>query len=729
MQEFLEKIYGNATGTFDILTFDRETRAPDSERWIAWPQEKGLAAKYIELREEDDVYVSVAMFSDEKRTDRDLGAVSKVVWADADKCHPDNFRVKPSIVVETSPDRWHVWWVLDKPVPAAEASRVSRKISSAHKAQGCDNGWQVSKILRVPGTTNTKYAEPFKVSAEYSDKIYSLKELEDEYSDISVEAVTQLTDQVPEPIQGEDLLALEHRLEELDLVDLYMTKPEEGQSWSERIYRLACELTRAGMTEREIFSLMRDAPINKYATTDGFTASGVPLAKRPNPDLDLWRDVQKAYADAEEYTNEPATPLQADLPPLSLLSLAERQFLSENPMFPDEYEEWALSRSPDSPSVYHRSLSWMVLAGVLADKVFLNLKWGEIHPNLWMFIMGETTRYRKTTSMEFATGLIERVDEALLKEPTYIGSDATSEALIQELGEREGMSSLVYTDEINGFFAEMFTKNYRMGTMETYTKLYNGRVPVVLRSTKGAGNRKHVRATLNYLGGGIQSKLSSILHREHFESGFLLRATWAVPERIYYEEGSSDIQLPDPDQKSMAYDPTLSKFVRRLSSVSQAHDWKEPSEIGISLGAFNRLNEFVHAMHVYAAKIGDSVVDAGIERLRDSVLKAAILLAAFEREKEISEPTMLRAILQGEEWFSGLVSMVSSVSQNDFGRKQDEVISFISAGKDRTRTEDEIFRKFTYRPLEFREMIDSLRLSGRVRLVQGQDRKKWQALV
>lgn len=728
MLRFIESIYGSSVGYLDIVTLDPGTGEPTSERWLSYPTEKTFAERYLGLREEDDVYISVALFNDKRRTDRDLNARARVVWADADTCKPENFRLPPSIVVQTSAGRWHCWWVLDKEIPAREASQLSRRIAYAHKHQGCDLGHHVSKILRVPGTTNNKYAKPFEVMAEYSGREYSPEEILEAYKDVELDRDIELSSDLPEPVTGDDLRDLENKLEEWDLIDLYLHKPEEGQSWSERMFRLEIELFRNGMTAEEVYSVMLNAPINKYNQTEGVTQTGVPLPRRPHPEQDLWRDVQRAQAEAEEYSNEAPTVSRENLPPLSLLTLDEREFLRDNPMFPDLYTSWALTRSPDSPAVYHRALSWQILSSCLGDRAYVDLRWGKMYLNLWTFILGETTRYRKSTSMGFATEIIEQVDKGTMSDPTYIGSDATSEALTKALGEREGKSSLVHIDEINEFFSEVFTKGYRAGTLGMFTKIYDGRVPVVLRASKDAGNSKHERAVLNFLGGGIQSKLSEILMREHFESGFLLRTTWAVADPIFYTEGSSDVMLREEGMLSVGDDPTLKKFVRNLVRVKSSHSEDNPTEIVISEEALNRINKMVHDMHAYAHRIGDAVVEAGIDRLRDSILKAASLLTLYDRGEEVDEATMLRAILQGEEWFSGLIKMVSAVSTTGFGRQMDDVVTYIASGKGQTRTEGEIYRKFSFRPFEYREIIDSLRLSGRVRRETGDD-KRWRALV
>ena len=164
--EFFKAIYGDLSGFVNIVTRDPDSREMPAGRWFDTTQMQVMAEKYcIQLRSEEEVYCSVAVFQSKERRASSVGTMANVVWADADTCDPSNFRTQPSIIVQTSPDRWHCWWVLDYPVPVDDASQVAQKIAYAHRDQGCDTGWNASKLLRVPGTTNLKYEQPYKVTA------------------------------------------------------------------------------------------------------------------------------------------------------------------------------------------------------------------------------------------------------------------------------------------------------------------------------------------------------------------------------------------------------------------------------------------------------------------------------------------------------------------------------------------------------------------------------------
>src|SRR5699024_4734022 len=148
---------------------------------------------------------------------------------------PSNFRLAPSLSVQTSKGRWHCYWLLDAPVSADLAAEASHRIAKAHEAQGCDkSGWIKTKILRVPGTSNTKHGHE-QVHGTATGEIYSLTEINKAYADIDLSNVKP--SERDKPAFG-NLEALEQELMDTPMSDLYLSVPQPGQSWSERLYRL-----------------------------------------------------------------------------------------------------------------------------------------------------------------------------------------------------------------------------------------------------------------------------------------------------------------------------------------------------------------------------------------------------------------------------------------------------------------------------------------------------------
>lgn len=740
MSKFFDTIYGGGSGYVSICGRN-ELGELNVERWMEWPADKGFIDRYVQVRQDEDVYYSVSEFTEERRVRVDTEAKTKLVWADADICHPDLFRVPPSIVVQTSPphnpdqecgprDRtgkmceghYHVLWVLDKFYPAQEAQEVSRKVAVAHADDGCDPGWSMTKILRVPGTTNTKWSPPYTLPpAEYSDKVYTLEEISEAYADISDQTIVQYGGDAPDlPNENSDeFIALEDYITRANLANLYLIKPRSGESWSERAYRLQMELFRFGLTLEEVYPLAWNAACNKYhpRAVGEVTQTGVPIPERTNPEGVLWNEVQKSFAEFKteiapipmEHVDEAPTEV------LELLTIDEQEMVNHNPTILDHYTNWALSKSPDHAEVYSQSLGPMLLSAAYGDRCFVNLRWGLQRTNLWTIILGDTTRTHKSSAKNLFLRFVHAIEEQELEE-IDIGSDATAEKLISVLGERDGLVSLLHTDEINGFFYENLVKNYRAGTLETYTELYDGQVPVVLRATKGSGNQRRADTSFLLVGVGIFDKVAQTLTREQFESGFLLRATWSLADPKPYRRGDSDLIAGDDTQVEVGYqDPEFKRMLTEILKQRSRYNHEMPKVMSFSPKALSRINKFTESLHMYALEKHDKTLDGGIDRLRDSVMKLAALLSYHHGNENIELFEVLVAINQGQRWFRDFQRMLGAVSLSAFGQQCDELESYVRTGADGKRTEAAVLRKFQYKMRDYEDILAVLSKQGRIR--------------
>ena len=88
---------------------------------------------------------------------------------------------------------------------------------------------------------------------------------------------------------------------------------------------------------------------------------------------------------------------------------------------------------------------------------------------------------------------------------------------------------------------------------------------------------------------------------------------------------------------------------------------------------------------------------------------------------------MMVAISHGERWFADFQKVLAAVSSTDFGRKCDDVETFIAHGRNGVRANSEIYRKFSLKPAEYSEITNSLRFQGRIRMVKDQP-NSWEIL-
>jgi len=95
---------------------------------------------------------------------------SKLLWADLDAVFPGNMPM-PTIAWATSRGRFSAIWRCD-----GEPSRALRK--GFNDAIGADRGWNLTKVLRVPGSVNYKYNPPQRGNLIWDDgPVHRLRDL------------------------------------------------------------------------------------------------------------------------------------------------------------------------------------------------------------------------------------------------------------------------------------------------------------------------------------------------------------------------------------------------------------------------------------------------------------------------------------------------------------------------------------------------------------------------
>lgn len=278
---FLDLVYSNLTGMLAIVTKDEYGKL-NSERWFSMDQLES-AIQYCSARWDEDVYFSVSTFPPQASKPTTSSRVStpesrtNVVYADADACEPGNFRLTPSVVLETSPGRWHCLWVLNAPEAGQKVAELSAKVSLAHAAQGCDKHARDTKILRVPGTTNTKYEKAWTVTSEYTGVVYTYDEFAAAYEDVVVNLPTRTPGNINISVYTPDQLDTLKRYADAvwararqDL-DQEAEKGWNGDGWDNTAYRVACTLARAINTpwarrgQPEAVMLMDESKMNDGA--------------------------------------------------------------------------------------------------------------------------------------------------------------------------------------------------------------------------------------------------------------------------------------------------------------------------------------------------------------------------------------------------------------------------------------------------------------------------------
>jgi len=666
---FFEAVFGDLQGYVCVATRRGGTKA-FKEEFFEWPGQKEQLLRHILGRAvSDDVWYCPTLLTGSKRVKENVGR-STVVWADLDSCAPENCRLKPTFVIETSPNRFQALWRMTEPVVGWDAEDMSKRIAYAHHDQGADiSGWDLTQLLRVPFTTNFKYGSnitegPMVKVIKVEDATYTLESMIEQYPQVEGQS-----DAVAVPMpdvgdlpgkSGEEIMA-EHKFNLQPLAfHLFVEQPEE-RKWSQALWQLELFCFEAGMSPEEVFVVARDSACNKFAR-DGVSMN------------QLWKDVIRA---GNKFRSQQVaiTGFVKEFKPL--LTAEERTAAKDQVTFVEDYISWARTIGDAAPQ-YHEAGAFTILSALMAGAVKLPTSFGTLVPNLWFMILADTTLTRKSTAMDLAMDLLVEVDPDCI-----IATDGSVEGLFTSLSFRPSRPSVFLRDEFSGLVEAMTRKDYYAGMAETFTKLYDGKYQKRQLRKETIEVKDPV---LILFAGGIRDRVLSLLTYEHVGSGFLPRFVFITAE--------SDISrvrpLGPPTDRSLGRRSELLKVMQRTfdyyhsvesikigdRTVSSPKRW----ECSLTPDAWLRYNEFeTDMMEAALESRNPDLMTPMFDRLAKSVLKCAVLLAALRCEDsvQVTKLDLLKGISYAEVWREFTVDILHNIGRTTSERLVATVLKYI----------------------------------------------------
>lgn len=209
---------------------------------------------FLDRHRKYNLYFCPHGFSKPRRL-KQYAIMPKLLWSDMDEIDPTTVKYQPTVAIESSPGRYVGLWVLDR-IGSEELNRRMCYAIGADKS-----GWDLTQVLRVPGTINYKYVDRPRTRVMWGD-----------HNDWSV---SQLDDELPqEEVSGHEFDASdaskiyrkwERKLPHRTRREL-MTRKEPAQGKrSEFFMRLAFELMEAGVPKDDGCTILKASVWNKYA--------------------------------------------------------------------------------------------------------------------------------------------------------------------------------------------------------------------------------------------------------------------------------------------------------------------------------------------------------------------------------------------------------------------------------------------------------------------------------
>lgn len=200
-----------------------------------------------------DVYFCPLPFSENQRLAKYVKPVN-LLWSDVDDGDPSKLR--PTVLWESSPGRHHALWFLKERMHAEDAAQLNRSVTYHLGAD--KGGWDLSQVLRIPGTFNHKYASKPEVTLLHWDKNLLSPEIvakKVKHTIVKFEA--------PEGFNGDSAAILKNYRLSSRVLALLHGEAEVGRR-SEVLWYLENKLSEAGMSPEEIIAVVKDTEWNKF---------------------------------------------------------------------------------------------------------------------------------------------------------------------------------------------------------------------------------------------------------------------------------------------------------------------------------------------------------------------------------------------------------------------------------------------------------------------------------
>lgn len=313
---FLKPFTEGAKGYIGMTKVQRSQDAEQNTRWgqfsNLFPVVKNGTADLDEDVFEDgsewEWYFTPAVLSEPTRTQAKFKQ-SNVIWIDFDEpVDWENMSPAPSIVVQTSPEKFHCYWMMESPITDVNDMRYWCKRFLTHFG-GDLSGFDATQLLKLPFGKNLKLGA-MKDGTPFEPKVVkfdtALTYNEGSFSSMPEPAMNSVT--LVDLSDLPDIPSLEGDWEEYfdqyeDSLpqDMYKRLRRVQDNGAEKrsggLYNLVCDLLKYLEDPEKVFQVLYGSPNDKF-TADHGSSQGARL---------LWKDINRIDAKKKQEKAESST--------------------------------------------------------------------------------------------------------------------------------------------------------------------------------------------------------------------------------------------------------------------------------------------------------------------------------------------------------------------------------------------------------------------------------------
>lgn len=206
-----------------------------------------------------DTYWCPLVFDKPARLKENVKPKQSLLWADLDFVDPTTLgTLRPSIAWASSDTRYQALWALDGSEEIKDIETVNRDLTYHIGAD--KGGWDVTQVLRVPGSPNYKYNPPQQGKMLWAEKrLFVLDKVAKAVEGASSGSTQQETSNTIEDLISGWKIPARTR----DLLFADDSEVEVGER-SDRLWEIETSLVEAGLPILTIVDIISKCPFNKF---------------------------------------------------------------------------------------------------------------------------------------------------------------------------------------------------------------------------------------------------------------------------------------------------------------------------------------------------------------------------------------------------------------------------------------------------------------------------------
>ena len=299
------------------------------------------------------------------------------------------------------------------------------------------------------------------------------------------------------------------------------------------------------------------------------------------------------------------------------LDLNNRRMPNLHKILPEDHfinvvDSW-MSGLSDTYYEYRVSSALWLLSALTQGKGCVAMKQGTIHPNLYILLLGQSTKSRKSTAIKKIKPIFEAATDGSL-----YNDDPTIEGYLEMLAKNPVQNFI--RDEVAGLMAK-YHKKYNDGIFDLECNVYDGDS---VRKIKAAGRDKEPKEYIikdpyvTHLYATTPDKYSSVMSMEDFMCGYGYRLLYSFPT---YAKARMDNDIEDnEDAKAWA------EVSYRTKLLYKRYQEAAKFKFTMTKGAIKLYNDIGINLEDAGEALHNEQLDSAIGRAQDNILKLAMLI-------------------------------------------------------------------------------------------------------